>query len=124
MREQAVEITKRNCVVREKRRDFPVTYPVNVIFEAETGCIEAEVGGGNSKHGSVNTAVAAAEIEEGRGIEEAGPAAANGGERLERRRRDTRETFQKKIIWKRRERRRIAVNVDLGLGLGLSLDLG
>lgn len=93
MREQAVEITKRNCIVREKQRDFPVTYPVNVTFEAETGCIEAEVGGGNSKHGGVNTAVAAAEIEEGRRVEEAGPAAANGRERLERRRRDTREAF-------------------------------
>ena len=58
--------------------------------------MEAEVGGGNSKHGGVNTAVAVAEIEEGRGVEEAGPAAAPEGERDGERERVTEE---------RRERR-------------------
>ena len=86
-----MEITKRNCVVREKQKDFPVTYPVNVIFEAETGCMEADVGGRNSKHGGVNMAVVAAEIEEGKGVEEAGPAAAPEGERGTEREREERE---------------------------------
>ena len=53
--------------------------------------MEAEVGGGNSKHGGVNTAVAMAEIEEGRGVEEAGPAAAPEGERYGERERVTEE---------------------------------
>ena len=55
--------------------------------------MEAEVGGGNSKHGGVNTAVAVAvaEIEEGRGVEEAGPAAAPEGERDGERERVTEE---------------------------------
>ena len=78
---QAMEITKRNCIVCEKQRDFPITYPINVIFEAETGCIKAEVDGGNSKHDGVNTAVVAVEIKEERGVEEVGPAVAPEGER-------------------------------------------
>ena len=58
--------------------------------------MEAEVGGGNSKHGGVNTAVAVAvaEIEEGRGVEEAGPAAAPEGERDGERERVTEEKWE------------------------------
>lgn len=65
--------------------------------------------------------MAAAEIQEVRGVEEAGPPGANGGDGRQRRRWDPREALQQEVVRERGDSgggALVARNVILGLGMG------
>lgn len=96
---QAMETPERNSVVGEEESDLPES--IGIVMEAKTSGVKAGISGRDGKHEILEATEASAEIEEVRGLEEAGPAEANKRESRERRGRDTGEAFKKKIIGKR-----------------------
>lgn len=65
---------------------------------AEGGSEEGRIGNGNGEEEVEEEVLAEAEELEGGGIEEVGPAAADGGERREGTVRDSGEAFEEKVI--------------------------